>query len=109
MFQVHVYTVACTVCSRPHTLTCAAFGCYSTLYNYAVYVIRFPDSLGDRLHRTHCFLPHPLSQMMSCDSQLVAAAVHILCDRDPADMKVCRTMERFSPRKYDFVMTEVCI
>ena len=44
---------------------------------------------------------------MSHDPQLVSAAVHSLCDRDPIDMHACRKMNYFSPRKCSSVMTGI--
>ena len=39
-------------------------------------------------HRAHCLLPVPLAHALSCNPQLVSAAVHALCDRSLGDVKV---------------------
>ena len=44
---------------------------------------------------------------MSHDPQLVSAAVHALCDRDPVDMQACQRMNYFSPHKHACVLTGV--
>lgn len=44
---------------------------------------------------------------MSHDPQLVSAAVHALCDRDPLDMQACQRMVHFSPREHAMLMTGV--
>ena len=44
---------------------------------------------------------------MSHDPQLVSAAVHSLCDRDPVDMQACQRMTHFSPRVHSSTMAGV--
>ena len=46
-----------------------------------------------------------MAHVISHDPQLVSAAVHALCDRDPIDMQACRRMNYFSPRKHSSVLT----
>lgn len=70
-------------------------------------LFRFSTELGSRLHFAHCFVPAPVAHVMSHDPQLVSAAVHALCDRDPIDMKACQKMSHFSPRKHSSVLTGV--
>ena len=87
-------------------------GNYLLLSNYMdthfpYFYSSFPACLKSSLHRTHCYLPCPAAHVMSHDPQLVAAAVHALCERDPADMKVCRRMECFSPSRHSSVTAEV--
>ena len=45
--------------------------------------------------------------MISHDPQILSAAVHALCDRDPNDMVYCRQLKHFSPSSHSCVMTEV--
>ena len=71
------------------------------------YKLRFSDDLSSLLHYAHCYVPIPVAHVMSHDPQLVSAAVHALCDRDPIDMNSCRKMTHFSPRKHSSVMAGV--
>ena len=72
-----------------------------------VIFIRFSADLGSHLHFAHCYVPAPVAHVMSHDPQLVSAAVHALCDRDPIDMQACRRMNYFSPHKHSSVLTGV--
>ena len=68
---------------------------------------RFSRDLGSQLHFAHCYVPTPVAHVMSHDPQLISAAVHALCDRDPIDMQACQKMTYFSPRKHKSVMTGI--
>ena len=48
----------------------------------------YPKKVWSLLHHAHCLLPLPAAHVLSCNPQLIAPAVHALCDRDPNDMKV---------------------
>ena len=40
-------------------------------------------------HFTHCYVPMKVAHVLRHNRQLIAAAVHAVCDRDVIDMKVC--------------------
>ena len=52
-------------------------------------------------------MPLPVAHVMSHDPQLVSAAVHALCNRDPIDMKACQRMAHFSPCNNSSVMAGI--
>ena len=80
---------------------------FSKLVIFRCYLFRFSPDLGSLLHFAHCYVPVPVAHVMSHDPQLVSAAVHALCDRDPIDMQACRRMIHFPPRQHTSVLTGV--
>lgn len=53
------------------------------------------------LHRTTCLIPAKLAMLLKSNPSLISTAVNRFCDKDPRDLKLCRTFETFRP--VDFV------
>jgi hypothetical protein len=58
----------------------------------------YPESMTtSHAHRTLAYLPTDVAAALRARPQLVAAAVRCFYERDPVQLKACRTMARFPP------------
>ncbi|XP_066292192.1 protein ecdysoneless homolog [Branchiostoma lanceolatum] len=55
----------------------------------------YPEKMQQNFHHAHCFLPPGVVTVLNHSPGLVAPAVQAFYERDPLDMKACRTMKHF--------------
>ncbi|XP_077297702.1 ecdysoneless cell cycle regulator isoform X2 [Arctopsyche grandis] len=60
-------------------------------------IVEYPDKIRDMMHQTTVYTPVGVAALLKEDPNLISAAVHAFCNRDPIDMKVCRAMKYFPP------------
>lgn len=66
----------------------------------------FRNSENSALHHQIVRLPLGVAMLLKKKPSLISAAVRSFCDRDPIDMKACRSMRYFPPEQR--VRTNVC-
>jgi hypothetical protein len=48
-------------------------------------------------HKASCTIPAKLTWLLKNNPSLISAAINRFCDKDPKDLKLCRTFETFKP------------
>ena len=48
-------------------------------------------------HRATCLVPTKLAILLKNNPNLISKAINRFCDKDPADLKLCRTLNAFKP------------
>ncbi|XP_073840145.1 ecdysoneless cell cycle regulator [Musca autumnalis] len=66
----------------------------------------FNSTNNDALHHQIVRLPLGVAMLLKKNPSLISAAVRSFCDRDPIDIKACRSMRYFPPEQR--VRTNVC-
>ena len=63
----------------------------------AVRVAGYPGKIGENTHRSRCFLPRKVAEILAREPRLVAPAVEAFYSWDPMSMRIASKMERFDP------------
>lgn len=71
----------------------------------------YPNKIKDNLHLSKVYVPIAIAAILKKRPELISAAVHAFCDRDPLDVKVCKAMKYFPPenRVYTNVLFTKCL
>ncbi|KAI8512137.1 hypothetical protein Bbelb_087760 [Branchiostoma belcheri] len=83
---------ALDIVSRYPGLTVAARPTQDAIINR---IGSYPEKMRENFHHTHCHLPAGVVTVLHRCPSLVAPAVQAFYERDPLDMKACRTMKHF--------------
>jgi hypothetical protein len=55
------------------------------------------DKINLIYHKASCTIPAKLTWLLKNNPSLISAAINRFCDKDPKDLKLCRTLETFKP------------
>jgi hypothetical protein len=55
------------------------------------------DLTNYSFHRATCLIPTKLAILLKNNPNLISKAINRFCDKDPADLKLCRTLNAFKP------------
>ena len=55
------------------------------------------DKINLIYHKASCTIPAKLTWLIKNNPSLISAAINRFCDKDPKDLKLCRTLETFKP------------
>ncbi|EMR08336.1 hypothetical protein PNEG_03176 [Pneumocystis murina B123] len=57
----------------------------------------YPEKIKENLHRTQVIVPRKIAHILHTEPNLISAAIHEFCQRDPISFKVCEKMKYFYP------------
>ncbi|KTW27766.1 hypothetical protein T552_02206 [Pneumocystis carinii B80] len=57
----------------------------------------YPEKMKENLHRTQVIVPRKIAHILHTEPNLISAAIHEFCQRDPISFKVCEKMKYFYP------------
>jgi hypothetical protein len=75
------------------TITCAA----APIQHCLAKKLSLFDLTNYSFHRATCLIPTKLAILLKNNPNLIAKAINRLCEKDPADLKLCRTLNAFKP------------